>query len=72
VNNGATNTGSGGGGGYAVRMGTGGSGLVIVAYPITFAELTSIGVGLTYSVDTSSRSGYRLYTFTAGTGTVTV
>jgi hypothetical protein len=26
---------------------------------------------LTYTVDTTSRSGYRIYTFTAGTGTVT-
>jgi hypothetical protein len=34
--------------------------------------LTSIGGGLTYSVSTVSRSGYRVYTFTAGTGTVTV
>jgi hypothetical protein len=25
---------------------------------------------LTYSVSTSSRSGYRVYTFTAGTGTI--
>jgi hypothetical protein len=27
---------------------------------------------LTYSVSTVSRAGYRVYTFTAGTGTVTV
>jgi hypothetical protein len=26
---------------------------------------------LTYTVSTVSRSGYRVYTFTAGTGTVT-
>jgi hypothetical protein len=26
---------------------------------------------LTYSVSTSSRTGYRVYTFTAGTGTIT-
>jgi hypothetical protein len=26
---------------------------------------------LTYSVSTVSRAGYRVYTFTAGTGTVT-
>jgi hypothetical protein len=25
---------------------------------------------LTYTVDTSTRSGYRVYTFTAGTGTI--
>jgi hypothetical protein len=45
---------------------------VILAYASTFDALTTIGGGLTYSVDTSSRSGYRVYTFTAGTGTVTV
>jgi hypothetical protein len=27
---------------------------------------------LTYSVSTVSRAGYRVYSFTAGTGTVTV
>jgi hypothetical protein len=25
---------------------------------------------LTYTVDTSTRAGYRVYTFTAGTGTI--
>jgi hypothetical protein len=25
---------------------------------------------LTYSVDTSTRAGYRIYTFTAGTGNI--
>jgi hypothetical protein len=43
---------------------------VIVAYSTAFDAITSIGGGLTYSVDTSSRSGYRVYTFTAGTGTI--
>jgi hypothetical protein len=32
--------------------------------------LSSIGVGLTYAVDTTTRAGYRVYTFTAGTGTI--
>jgi hypothetical protein len=32
--------------------------------------LTSIGGGLTY--DQPSRAGFRVYRFTAGTGTVTV
>jgi hypothetical protein len=32
--------------------------------------LSSIGGGLTYTVDTTTRSGYRVYTFTAGTGTI--
>ena len=50
--------------------GNGGSGIVILAYPDTFPALTSIGGGLTYTQPT--RSGYRVYQFTAGTGTVTV
>jgi hypothetical protein len=45
---------------------------VILAYPDTFDALTSISGGLTYSVSTVSRSGYRVYTFTAGTGPITV
>jgi hypothetical protein len=44
---------------------------VIIAYPDTFDAISSIDVGLTYSVSTVSRSGFRVYTFTAGTGTVT-
>jgi hypothetical protein len=50
----------------------GGSGIVIIAYPTPSKEFSSIGAGLTYSVSTTSRSGYRVYIFTAGTGTVTV
>jgi hypothetical protein len=50
----------------------GGSGIVVIAYPDTFDPLTSIGGGLTYTVSTVIRSGYRVYQFTAGTGTVTV
>lgn len=61
--------GGGGGGGNNGASGNGGSGVVIIAYPDTVAAITSIGVGLTYTVS-SSRSGYRVYTFTAGTGTI--
>jgi hypothetical protein len=43
--------------------------VVIIAYPDTFAELTTIGGTLVY--DQPTRSGYRVYRFTAGTGTVT-
>jgi hypothetical protein len=43
---------------------------VIIAYPDTYNALSSIGGGLTYTVSTVSRSGYRVYTFTAGTGTI--
>jgi hypothetical protein len=50
--------------------GSGGSGVVIIAYSDTFLPLTSIDAGLTY--DQPSRSGYRVYRFTSGTGTVTI
>ena len=73
---GTANTGGGGGGGNyegpspgSQAGGNGGSGVVIIAYPNTYAALTSIGAGLTY--DQPTRSGYRVYRFTAGTGTVT-
>jgi hypothetical protein len=49
---------------------SGGSGIVILAYPDTFAPLSSIGGTLVYTQPT--RAGYRVYQFTAGTGTVTV
>ena len=74
---GTANTGGGaGGGGYAtaggnLAGGAGGSGVVIIAYPSTYAAITNIPGTLTYSVSTSSRTGYRVYTFTAGTGTIT-
>jgi hypothetical protein len=48
----------------------GGSGVVIIAYPNTFSALTTIPGTLTY--DQPNRSGFRVYRFTAGTGTVTV
>jgi hypothetical protein len=64
-----------GGGGGATNSGRsypntgyGGSGVVVIAYPDTYKELT-VGSGLTY--DQPTRSGYRVYRFTAGTGTVT-
>jgi len=50
--------------------GSGGSGVVIIAYPSTSPALSSISAGLTYTVSTSSRTGYRVYVFTAGTGTI--
>lgn len=63
ISNGAANTGGGGGSG-----GTGGSGVLVIAYPDTFKNLT-IGSGLTY--DQPTRSGYKVYRITGGTGTVT-
>jgi hypothetical protein len=61
--------GSGGGGGSSY---IGGSGFVVYAYPSTAAALTTIPGTLTYTVDTTTRTGYRVYKFTAGSGTVTV
>jgi len=63
---------TGGGGGSGERNGTssggGGSGVVIIAYPNTEPAITVSG-GLTY--DQPTRAGYRVYRFTAGTGTIT-
>ena len=64
ISNGAANTGGGGGSG-----GAGGSGVVIISYPDSFNPLT-IGSGLTY--DQPTRAGYRVYRFTAGSGTITI
>ena len=69
---GTANTGGGGGGSgrdnIGAAGGSGGSGVVIIAYPDTYPALASIGAGLTY--DQPTRSGYRVYRFTAGTGTI--
>jgi hypothetical protein len=43
---------------------------VVIAYPMSNTDLTTIGGGLTYTKTTSG--GKTIYTFTAGTGTVTV
>lgn len=71
---GAANTGAGAGSGSS-QGGTpcvGGSGVVIVAYPSIAPALTTIPGTLTYTVDTTTRAGYRVYKFTAGSGTVTI
>ena len=65
---GTANTGGGGGGRYASTSTTGGSGVVIIAYPDTFDD--PIITGATYTKDTVTRSGYKVFKFTAGTGTV--
>ena len=66
---GTNNLGGGGGGaGGGAAGAVGGSGVVIIAYPNTFPALTSISGGLTY--DQPTRSGYRVYRFTAGTGII--
>jgi hypothetical protein len=49
--------------------GSGGAGVVIIAYPVGYKALASISGGLTYD-QPATRSGYRVYRFTAGTGTI--
>lgn len=68
---GAANTGGGGGGGGdgGANAGPGGSGVLIIAYPDSKPAITSIPGTLTYNQPT--RAGYRVYRFTAGSGTVT-
>ena len=64
---GTANTGGGGGGnGSSVAGQAGGSGVVIIA-----AQQAASSVSGTYSLDTSGRSGWHVYTFTAGTGSIT-
>lgn len=71
-NAGTPNTGGGGGaGGDGSAVGAaGGSGVVIIAYPNTSPAISNIPGTLTY--DQPTRSGYRVYRFTAGTGNVTI
>jgi hypothetical protein len=68
---GGTNTGGGGGGGsnepIYINGASGGSGIVIIKYPDT-KTISNPGGGLTYSTTTSG--GFKVTTFTAGTGTV--
>ena len=64
-----------GGGGAVVRDGngtggSGGSGIVIIRYPSFVPDITTIPGGLTYTKTTPS--GYKVYTFTAGSGTITI
>ncbi len=73
--NAVANTGSGGGGSTNVEPNSGGvggngsSGVIIIAYPNTKPALSNIPGTLTY--DQPTRSGYRVYRFIGGTGTIT-
>lgn len=67
ASNGTPNTGAGGGGGG----GGGGSGIIVIAYS-ALQDVLNIGPGLTYTYSTTARPGYRVYTFTAGSGTVSL
>jgi len=66
---GAANRGGGGGGGYIGAAG--GSGFVVIRYPDTFPDITTIGAGLVYTLDTSV-TGYKIYKFTSGSDTITI
>lgn len=66
---GTANTGGGGGGRGVGPASAGGSGVIIFAYSSSYPDLT-VGAGLTYTVDTTTRTGYKIYRFTAGTGTI--
>ena len=71
---GAANTGSGGGASGASGQstgGSGGSGVVIFAVPGNHTAQNIPGT-LTYTRDTTSRSGHTVYRFTAGTGTISL
>jgi len=69
--NGGANTGGGGGGGSQATGGTGGSGVVILKYPDAYTTSLSTGGGLTSAVDSTSVPGYKVESFTSGTGTIT-
>jgi hypothetical protein len=75
--------GGGGGGGFVAGESTnpgtpGGSGVVIIAYPDSNPALATIhashvvngGSAGSIVEDTSSRSGYRVYKFTVGSGAI--
>jgi hypothetical protein len=62
--------GAGGGGTGTGAGGNGGSGIVIVRYADTFADLQSIGGTLVHTKTVTG--GFKIYSFTAGTGTVTI
>jgi hypothetical protein len=65
---GSANKGGGGGGTCNATGGSGGSGVVVIQYSDQFADITTIGAGLTYSFTQSG--GYKTYTFTAGSDTI--
>jgi hypothetical protein len=57
-------------GGTEFSGGAGGSGIVIFRYPDSFDDLDSVGVGLTYTRTVSG--GFKIYSFTAGTGSIVI
>ena len=69
TSNGTDGLGNGGDGQGQTASRRGGSGVVIIAYPNTKPAITTIPGTLTY--DQPTRSGYRVYRFTSGSGTIT-
>jgi len=68
--NGTNGLGGGGaGGGMAGAPASGGDGVVILRYPDAYS--IQVGVGLTSAVDSTSVPGYKIETFTSGSGTIT-
>jgi hypothetical protein len=70
---GTANTGNGGSGATNASpssVASGGSGVVIIAYSDAYPAITTIPGTLTYNEPT--RAGYRVYRFTAGSGTITL
>jgi hypothetical protein len=47
-------------------------GVVIIAHPTDGYRSIIVGSGLTYTIDTVTRSNYTVYRFTAGSGTITL
>jgi hypothetical protein len=70
--NATENSGSGGGGAVGLPVSltgyNGGSGVVVLSYPLQFSDLSFIGAGLSYTKTVSG--GKTIYRFTAGTGTI--
>jgi hypothetical protein len=73
---GTANRGGGGGGGSRILTANpignganGGTGVVILKIPSSYTATFSVGI--TSSVDSFSVPGFKIYTCTAGTGTVT-
>jgi len=68
--NGTDGLGNGGDGEGLTAKRRGGSGVIVIAYPNTYPAIATIPGTLTY--DQPTRAGYRVYRFTAGTGTITL
>jgi len=69
--NGASNTGNGGGGSSkGGTSGAGGSGVVVIAYPGIYPDIT-VSSGLNYTKTIRTSDNYKVFTFTSGAGSFT-